>query len=189
MTRLAAHHIDPDAADTVEAGLRRVMSLQRMCERALVEGDADERAAAAAILDYLDRTPEGGLEGRLGLTGPGHTGALRQYRQQRRDAALRAVWQRCWPDLNPCAAARVIARHWAQFAAWRSRQGIAASIPAHEPAATLHWLCDRGHIALSPDRIRKVLSEDRQKIGCLQTVETTTKVGQINEEDGDRSDK
>jgi hypothetical protein len=187
VTNRAAHipDIGTGAADPVEAGLRRVLAVQRMAERALVEGDADEKAVAAALLNHLDRPAEGPLEAALGLSGPGHTGALRQYRQDRRDAALRRIWHLCWPDLNAGAAARMIARHWAQFAARRNRQSPAGSISADEPDATLRWLCDRGHIALSPDRLRRVLCDDQRQIGRLHRVETTNGPGDGDSEDGE----
>ena len=167
MTAAPRHNLD--TTDPTDAALHRVLALRRLAERALVHGDAAEKALAAAILDCIDQG-EGGLAAALGLGGPGWTGALRRYRQERRDAALRAQWRMLWPDLGPSAAARVLAAHWARYAAsaW-PRHKRAGTEPTDDPEATLHRLLAAGHAPLAAERLRKVLREN----GQLPSVELT----------------
>lgn len=150
-------HIDrPDtAAHEGDAGLRRVRALRRIAERGLIQGDTDERAVAARLLAVLNAGAEGGLEAALGLSGPGWTGGLRRDRQERRDAALRALAHACWPDLSPTAAARLLATHWRLCA---TRQRRASDLPASEPRETLRRLLEAGHAPLSAESLRRILS-------------------------------
>lgn len=163
MTQPVRHILDTDLAD-VGDGLRRVLALRQIAERGLVHGDAEERALALDMIDYLDTGDEGGLEAALGLAGPGHTGALRQYRQARRDEALCRLWRTCWPDLSAKAAAAQIAQHWRREAALRCRVGDAQP---DEPCAILRRLIDMGHDPLAAETIPRILGHEVGHLDCV----------------------
>lgn len=164
MNARAAQIETPDAALEGDEGLRAVWALRLMAERALIHGNAAEKAMGARLLDYLDRGAEGGLDAALGLTGPGWSGALTRYRLDRRDADLRRLWRAYLPDLSAHAAAMVIAQQWRREAALSPRTGGGA--PLQEPRASLRRLIEAGHRPIGTDRLRKVLA-----VGHLQTVE------------------
>ena len=179
----APRHIDPDldadAADALDGdeGLRRVRALRRLAERTLVHGDAAERAMAARILGYLDTAEvEGGLETALGLSGPGHTGALTRYRLVRRNDALRGIRRDACPDLSVAAAARLIAARWRLFEARRAR---GAEAPLARLDAALDRLLDAGHRPLAASTIRGVLSGD---VDDLHGLEARNLTGDLGEE-------
>ena len=89
--------------------LNAALALRRVAKRGLMHGDATERAVACDLLAFLDGGADGPLEAALGISGPGWCGAVRRLRQERRDAALRALWRDTCPDLSPTAAARLMA--------------------------------------------------------------------------------
>lgn len=169
MTRPAAHIPDPDAALDGDEGLRRVQAFRRLAERGLIHGDTDERALVLDIIAFLDTGAEGGFEAAVGLGGPGHTGALRRYRQERRDEAVRRLWPVCGRGLSAKAAAGLIAQDWKRYksGAWR-RHEAAGIMPSDEPWATFAWLLGAGHQPLASETIRRILCSD---VGHLQAVE------------------
>ena len=177
MTARAVHIPDPAPADAAggDEGLRRVRALRKMAERGLVHGDADERVQAARLLGYLDTAEvEGGLETALGLGGPGWTGALRRYRQSRRNRALRALWRDACPDLSVAAAARLIAARWRLCEARRAR---GAEAPPARLDAALDRLLDAGHRPLAASTIRGVLSGDVDDLHGLEAHNPTGDLG------------
>lgn len=168
----------PDAALDSDAGLRAVWALRWMAERALIHGNAAEKAMAARLLDYLDTGAGGGIEAALGLAGPGWTGAVRRYRQDRRDAALRRLWCTCWRNLSASAAADLIATRWRRYKSdvW-PRRAAAGIVPADDPEATFARLLAAGHDPLKARRIREILSSS--DVGELQGVETANETSDL----------
>lgn len=158
-------HIDFEADAPVDDGLRRVLALRQIAERGLVRGDALERDVASRLIEVIEGGAEGPLEAALGLNGPGWTGALRRYRQERRDEALCRLWRTCWPDLSAKAAAAQIAQHWRQEAALRCRVDDAQP---EGPRAILRRLINMGHDPLAAETIRSILGDE---VGHLDYVD------------------
>lgn len=167
MPARAAHTLYLNAADPADAGLRRARAFRRLAERGLIHGDADQRALAFDIIDYLDTGAGGGLEAALGLAGPGWSGALTRYRLDRRDADLRRLWWACWRGNPASAAAGLIAQHWQREAALRGRAG---DTPLEEPRATLRRLLDAGHRPLAASTIRAILRGDGDDLRPVETI-------------------
>ncbi len=143
-------------------GLGPAVDLVALAEVGLVSRDPGARRAGVLILRWLHGPEAGSLEAVLGVAGPGWSHARRRLRQDRRDAALRGLRARCWPDLGHEAAAKMLA------ASWR-RAERASMTPSREPEQTLHRLVSEGHAALSARRLRSILAAETA--GHLDPVE------------------
>lgn len=173
MTRHPRHIHQPFAVLDGDAGLRRVQAFRRLAERGLIEGDADVRALAAKILWCLDRGDARGFMAVLGLGGPGWTGALTRYRQERRNEALRGIRRDAYADVSTANAARLIAARWRLVEARMARR---ASAPLACPDATLWRLLEAGHGTLAASTIRGILGGGGDDLHGVETINRTEDV-------------
>lgn len=158
-------HIPASGPQPGEAVIGPALDLAALAEVGLVSRHPGARRAGALILGWLHGPDAGSLEAALGIGGPGWSHARRRLRQERRDAALRGLRARCWPDLSPSAAATLLR------AAWR-RAERASMTPSWEPQQTLHRLVSEGHAALSARRLRSILAAETA--GHLHPVEAAS---------------
>ena len=188
MTSAAHIDLDPDEAGLVDDGLRAALDLHALAVAGLTAGP-EARQAALAMLDWLEgdardeNTGEAvSLETALNLTGPGRTHARQRFRQTLRDATLRALWRAHWPDLNPTAAANMIAVLWGRSSArgW-PRNRDAKTVPAASPERAFCDLQRHGHKPLAPETIRKILAREA---GHFAPMEPTSLTG---DDEGERS--